>query len=432
MKKVLIISYYWPPSGGAGVQRWVKLTNYLSQLGVKCFVLTVDENKSSYTQFDHSLLNDIHPEVEVIKTDSFEIINWFSKFFGKKNVPTAGFSNVNNSSIKQKLINSIRSNFFIPDPRNGWNKYAFKAAKEIIEREGIKNVITTSPPHSTQLIGDKLKKEYNINWIADFRDPWTDIYYYSILQHSFISHKINSNYEKKIIENCDQLITVSEGLKSIFGSKTKKKISKKVHIVPNGFDPKDFINLKKQINKQQFIITYTGTMSDIYNPYSFIKVLNTVVNSSISKFEIILKIVGNISKGIQEAILTSNIKFEFVSEVPHSEINQYQKDSDMLLLVIPETENSKGILTGKLFEYLASENPIMCLGEKNGDASKIIEMTNTGKSFDRSDIVGIEAYLKKSILEKEKGNVFRSNMIEVAKYSRLVQADYLAKNVLFD
>ncbi|MDA9313024.1 glycosyltransferase, partial [Vicingaceae bacterium] len=263
MKKLLLITYYWPPSGGAGVQRWLKLSKYLALQGTEVHILTVDPEKASYTTIDHSLLKDVHPKLHIHQTDSFEIINYYSKVVGKKNVPSAGFSNVNNESIVQKTVNSLRSNLFIPDPRKGWNKYAYKKAEEILTKYNIQTVITTSPPHSTQLIGLKLKERLNTNWIADLRDPWTDIYYYHLLGHSKWSKSKDKNLEKNVIERSDKILTVSKGLSEIFSSKSDQKILDKIKLIPNGFDPDDFsqpLDLSKQDN--YFVIAYTGTMSN--------------------------------------------------------------------------------------------------------------------------------------------------------------------------
>jgi len=194
MQKVLIITYYWPPSGGAGVQRWVKLSKYLSRIEIEPIVLTVDERYASYTQIDESLLKDIPEDIKVYKTKSFEPIRLYSRFVGMKNVPTAGFSNVDRSKKSLKLLSWLRSNLFIPDPRKGWNKYAFSMAEKIIKEENIRTVITTSPPNSTQLIGLRLRREWGIKWIADFRDPWTDIYYYDNLGQSDRSKRIDLVY----------------------------------------------------------------------------------------------------------------------------------------------------------------------------------------------------------------------------------------------
>ncbi len=195
-QKLLIISYYWPPSGGPGVQRWLKNTKYLVKHGVQPYVITVDEKYASYFQVDESLEKEVDPGVNVYKTRSFEILNLYKKFSRDGHLPTSGFSNAGATSMKQKITTALRSNLFIPDPRRGWNRYAFRQAKALIRTEGIDTVLTTSPPHSSQLIGLKLKRQMGVRWIADFRDPWTDIYYYSDFGHSRLSSYLDGRMEK--------------------------------------------------------------------------------------------------------------------------------------------------------------------------------------------------------------------------------------------
>lgn len=421
MKKLLIIAYYWPPSGGAGVQRWLKLSKYLSDLGVEVHVITVDENYASYTQTDQSLLHDIHPKVKVYKTKSFEPINIYARLVGKENVPTAGFANVDSASFKQKLVTSIRSNFFIPDPRKGWKKYAVRKAIEVIQKENIKTVITTSPPHSVQLIGLALKKKLGIKWIADFRDPWTDIYYYQLLRHTAYSKYFDSKYERMVLENSDQIITVSQGCKDSFLSKTDKISSEKIQLIPNGFDHTDFENLEKEKNNI-FTITYTGTISDQYEPQIFFDALQDLTQkyqNAAFKFQLI----GSLSPRIKSYLEPLKFEFEFIPTVPHSEINQYQKQADLLFLAIPNVSFAKGILTGKLFEYLGTHNKILALGPEDSDAASILKQCNAGEIFDRKNKQPIFDYLEKSyqtFLNKEEEKV---NELEIQKFTRQYQAN---------
>jgi hypothetical protein len=185
MKKVLIITYYWPPSGGAGVQRWLKFAKYLPEYGWEPIILTIDPAYAAYPVTDDSLISEIPSTVKVFTTPAVDYFSIYKK--DKSRIPTAGFANSRENTVKDKILRFIRGNFFIPDPRKGWNGFAFKKACEIIETEGIKHVITTSPPHSTQLIGTKIKRKYpEIKWIADLRDPWTDIYYYDQFYPTFI------------------------------------------------------------------------------------------------------------------------------------------------------------------------------------------------------------------------------------------------------
>lgn len=420
-KKVLIISYYWPPSGGAGVQRWLKLSKYLVRMDVDVFVLTVDPKKSSYHVFDYSLEKDIDPRITIFKTNSFEPINIYSKLVGKENVPTAGFSNVDNQKLSQKLVNGIRSNLFIPDPRIGWKKYAISKAKELIKQYGINNLITTSPPHSTQMIGRDLKKQFGgeLNWIVDFRDPWTDIYYYDLLQHSALSHYINSNYERSVIEGADKIITVSEGFKSIFLSKSNKIESSKISVIPNGYDKEDFKNVDKTRYKNDiFTIRYTGTMAENYKPFVFFDALSLIVKNN-PEVNFIFESVGILSQVIKNYIESLEIPYKYIPSVPHSEVVDYQSGADLLLLVIPLVNKGEGIVPGKVFEYMASKTPIICISDDTYDVNSILEETNSGKAFNRDSVQ--EIY--EEILSSYDNNNTDTDDCQIIKYSRLRQAE---------
>ena len=386
-KKVLILSYYWPPSGGAGVQRWVKLTKYLSSLDVECHVLTVDPRYASYTSFDTSLQDDIAPEVKVHTTKSFDPLTWYGRLVGRDKIPAGGFSNVNTKSWKFKWMARIRSHLFIPDPRVGWNRYAFKKAKEIIEREGIQTVLTTSPPHSTQLIGLSLKRwKPTLKWIVDLRDPWTDIYYYDLLGHSKWSHKKNLALEKAVLEECDQLVTVGKGMKQLMES--KGIIGSKVNVIYNGFDHEDFINLTKHSSKTISIV-YTGTMAASYKPQMLFEVLAKL--KSDHDFELVF--IGQVDELVINDSNKYDLPIKFIATIPHKEVNQEQVNADLLLLIIPHTSNEREIITGKLFEYLATDNPILCIGPKDGDAAAIIKEEDRGMTFERTEAVALHKWL---------------------------------------
>ncbi|CAG5084554.1 hypothetical protein CRYO30217_02497 [Parvicella tangerina] len=392
---MLIITYYWPPSGGAGVQRWLKLSKYLSQIGVEVHVLTVDEKYASYPHLDESLNNDIRKEVEVIKTKAINYFSLYERLVGKDKVPKAGFSNVDVKKKSNKLLSSIRSHLFIPDPRKGWNRYAYSAAVEVIESKNITNVITTSPPHSTQLIGLKLKKKFpHINWIADLRDPWTDIYYYQLLGHSKFSHEIDKGYERDVLRGADLITTVSDGLREMFLSKGAgfDLNEEKIKVISNGFDAEDFKELNG-VDDDIFSIVYTGTMSEQYEPHVFLNAYAKLCKEVSGKVE--LKFVGKLSNAISTYMKEAGITYEFFPQVPHDEIVNYQLNATILLLVIPNVANSKGIITGKLFEYLASQNQLLVIGPKDGDAAAFVEKAGAGHTFSRDEGEEIYQYLKK-------------------------------------
>ncbi|MEZ4897109.1 MAG: hypothetical protein R2806_09750 [Saprospiraceae bacterium] len=231
-KKLLIITYYWPPSGGAGVQRWVKLSKYLPKYGIEPIVLTVDSGSASYQDLDPSLNDEVREDLRVIRTRSFEPINWYKRLFGGKDLPSGGFANVGRLTWKKKLMFALRSNLLIPDPRIGWKNYAYRSAQKLLRSESIAAILTTSPPHSVQLIGNKLKRKTDIPWIVDLRDPWTDIYYYDTLRHSAWSHLRNTRMERAVLENGDHFLTVSEDLKQLFCRKTSRPLSRFLTFYP--------------------------------------------------------------------------------------------------------------------------------------------------------------------------------------------------------
>ncbi|MDQ3291715.1 MAG: hypothetical protein M3Q05_10540, partial [Bacteroidota bacterium] len=207
---VLFFAYYWPPSGGAGVQRCLKFVKHLPEFQLTPTVITVDEKKGAYPVLDNSLGADVPASVKVIRTNTSEPFEYYKKLTGKKEIPYGGFANQNNQSLVQKIFNFIRGNLFIPDARVGWNRYAIAAGKKLLQSQPFEAIVTTSPPHSSQLIGLKLKKEFpHIKWIADMRDPWTDIYYYKELNHTTLARQLDASYEKAVIEGADAILVTS-------------------------------------------------------------------------------------------------------------------------------------------------------------------------------------------------------------------------------
>ena len=383
VKKVLLITYYFPPSGGAGVQRWLKTIKYLPEFGVETIVLTVDPQVASYPQVDESLCKEVPDFVKVYKTKTKEILSIYKKVSPQKQVPYGGFANEPNPTLLQKVSRFIRGNFFLPDPRRGWNKYALAKAKEIIEQEGIETIITTSPPHSTQLIGLEFKRLYpHIKWVADLRDPWTDIYYNEDLYPTRWAKKCNLRYESSVLQNADRIITVSEDCRRLFAGKVDvTTFANKISIIPNGFDESDFIGdeVSEELGvtsgaSNLKILSYIGVMAPQYDLVP-LKALAT------GRKDIMLRFVGVVSNEIRYEIQSWGVQTEFVPYVSHAEAVAYMQSADSLLLFIPNVPNNEGILTGKLFEYLASERNILLFGPENGDAMKLIKECEAGECY---------------------------------------------------
>ncbi len=425
-KKILIITYYWPPSGGAGVQRWLKYSRYLLDCGITPLVVTVDAQKAAYPVIDNSLLYEIPKEVKVHATDTFEPFEVYRIVSRKKQIPFAGFANEGKVTLFKKVVRFIRGNFFIPDARKGWNKYAFAKCCELIEKEKIDTILVTSPPQSSQLIGLQLKKKYQLKWIADIRDPWTDIYYYDKLLHTKRSRKKDLRYEREVLENADKVIVVSNAIKNMFSAKSEKINSDKIHVIPNGFDENDF-RIATPDASPDFIITYTGTITGDYKIETFLIALKKLIEQNKAvKFK--LRFVGSVSGEIKN-LLEKNLKFnsEIIPHVAHAESVKYLLSSTLLLLAIPDVKDNEGILTGKLFEYLASQKPILCLGPQQGEAAQIIAECAAGKTFNYAAENEIFNDLDSNFQKWKSAVDMRIKSATYKKYSRQIQAKKIAE-----
>jgi glycosyltransferase involved in cell wall biosynthesis len=438
MKKVLIITYYWPPSGGAGVQRWLKFSNYFLEFDIQPIVITVDDTLASYPLLDESLWKEVPESIQVIRTKTKEPFGIYKKVAGKPQIPSGGFASGNTSSFKDALMRFFRGNFFIPDARMGWNRFAYEAACEIIRKEKPAAIITSSPPHSTQLIGLKLKKQFGIPWIADMRDPWTDIYYYKKLLHTPIAKWIDKNYERKVLENADKVVVVSESIRGSFLRKSKLIKPDNLVVIPNGYDEKDFLrtdsfgeNKISVQNENRFIITYTGTIAESYSPYQFFNAIGALIKNN-PDANVLFRFIGSMPKEMHDFLKSISwaAQFEYIPYSPHGKVVEYMLSSSVLYLAIPQAEGNKGILTGKLFEYLAARKPVIATGPADGDAAAIISSCNAGKMFEANDEKGILPHLQ-NLLNEWKINKNISIGSEVyKKYSRKALARQFAELVI--
>jgi len=428
VKKVLFITYYWPPSGGAGVQRSLKFVKYLPEFGYSPVVLTVNPEKASYPVLDKTLASEISANTPVHTTGSFEPLRLLSVFTKKENIPYGGFANQNKEKWTQRMLRFIRGNFFIPDARVGWVNHAVRKASHLIRTEEISHLVVSSPPHSSQLIGLRLKKKFpKLKWLADLRDPWTDIYYYGDLLHTNAAKKLDRRYERQVLENCDAAMVVSRDIKELFVSKSDKIIPSKIHVIPNGFDESDF-RMQDGPPQDVFRITYVGTMAGSYDPEIFFSALDSF-RKKFKQIPFTLRFVGSSSAAVSNLIHRFQLQdlCEFIPHVAHEEAIRYMKSSTALLLVIPAVERANGILTGKLFEYIGAKRPVIAVGPAGGEAAAILNECNAGKMFNRKDTVALENYLEELCRQWESNPKFEIQSAGTTKYSRRAQADALSK-----
>jgi glycosyltransferase involved in cell wall biosynthesis len=372
MKKVLVITYYWPPSGGSGVQRWLKFVKYFRDFGIEPVILTVDPAHATFPALDNSLEKEIPKGVEIFKTKASSPFGLYTKILGKK-APQSGFAGELKPTMIERIMRFIRGNFFIPDARIGWNKHAIKTASEIIDKYQIKHVITTSPPHSTQLIGLELKNKFNIHWISDLRDPWTDIYYNKELFRTIFAKKKDELLEALCLKHADQIVVVSNSIARLFEKKNPSILSK-VSIIPNGFDESDFENVET-IDIETNYISYIGNLGPNYPIDAFLKSFQTFIEIQPNWK---LRFVGNVFEEVKTSIKNLELLnyVEFIPYVAHRKAIEFMLNSKALLLIIPNSLENKGILTGKLFEYMAAKKPIIYIGPEEGDAATILRNTS--------------------------------------------------------
>ena len=426
MKKILFLSYYWPPSGGPGVQRALKFVKYFPDFNIFPTVVTVDENQASYPLIDKSLNKEVSSKLKVIRTASFEPLSIYRRFNKRKEIPYSGFVNIDKNTFFQKISRFIRGNFFIPDARVGWVNYAYKSALKELSSQKIDAIITTSPPHSSQLIGLKLKTKTGLPWIADLRDPWTDIFFYNDFYHLPYAKRLDKKYERQVLEKADHIIVTSQATKELYLTKSDQLKADKISVIPNGYDEFDFAK-KVSFSEKEFIITYSGTIADQQQIDTLLKAISNIRKKHAST-PIKLRFVGNVSEGIQGKLTKNGIDdiCEFVGYLPHADSIDYLLKSSILLLVIPKVKNNSGLsatkalslnVPGKIFEYLASRKPIICIGPEDCNVNDYINECAAGKTFDYENIK-VEDYLEELFLKwKENPNLNLSNN-EYKKYSR--------------
>ena len=422
MKKVLIITYYWPPAGGAGVQRVLKYAKYLPQFGWEPIILTVNSPDSPIE--DLSLLNDIPVGTKVYKTNSLEPFNFYKKITGKSSdskISSDVLVDKANSSLMEKISKWIRLNVFIPDAKIGWIPYGVKSGLKIINDEKIDIIFSSSPPHTVQIIAKKLAAKTKLKWVADFRDPWVEIVHYQNVKRSILTNIIDRKCEKSVLKNANIVVTISNDIVNLFKSKVENQ---KYAIIPNGYDESDFTDT--QIKKKDFFsIAYTGVITKTRVPYAFIKSLKRFVNE-FGTDKIKLVIAGKSCKEFKEAIAENELNF-LVDEkgfIAHHESTKLLQSADALLLVIDNVPNNKGFLTGKLFEYLGAKTPIYALGPIDGDANEILKESNSGKMIDYEDIEGAFKLIVEMYQNWNSG--ISDYKYNVEKFSRKKQAEELS------
>ena len=420
-KKVLILTYYWPPSGGSGVQRWMYFAKHLKSLGWEPIVVTVDEEKASYGVLDESLNQEVDG-IRVIKTSTREPLQLYSRLTTgskKKGIPQG---EVKRKSVFGKLSAFIRGNFFIPDARIGWVPFALKAARKIVAKEQITTIITTGPPHSSHLIGLQLQKEFKVNWFVDFRDPWSDVFYNKDLYRRSRAVSKDLKLELQVLQAAQGIITTVDG--RLHESLIEKAPAQKFYALPNGFDSELMNRVTVEKNSHYLHVVYTGLLTH-NQPYNGVfKILNDLSATQPIK----LSLAGNIAPDIINEIKISFPKIDtiFHGYLSHKEAVGLMKSANLLINFIFIGAQTQ-MISGKILEYIATEIPILSIGNPDSEAAKFLEQGTAAVMLDQSNLKEMRLFIDTVISQKD---TLHNEFPSLEKWSREALTKRLIEEIL--
>ena len=412
MKRVLVVTYYWPPSGGSGVQRWVKFAKYLPQEGWEPVIYTPENPE--YTAIDHTLEAEIPHTVEIIRRPITEPYNLYRKLMGKgastdMKTLTAGASggavteiSSGKKSFKQRLSLWIRGNLFVPDPRVGWVKPSVRFLKKYLAEHPVDVIVTTGPPHSMHLIGQRLHKELGIPWIPDFRDPWSRMYYLKHLPMSARTWRRLRAMEQSVLDDCSTVLAVTPLVQDEFRAQTKTPVA----MITNGYDGGDF---EQAVEPDGFFnIVHTGLFAADGNPLNLWKALGVKAWADPDfKAALRLRLVGKVDREVYDAIEEAGLKNNLVDLGYRDHLAAVREQLAATVLVLPLRNDPeyRPILPGKLFEYLASRRPILGIGQEDGAMARVLADTGAGVTAGWDNLDAIRAFIDKAWEQFKAGGV---------------------------
>ncbi len=390
MKHVLIVTYYFPPSGGPGVQRVLKFTQYLLEFGWRPVILTVRD--ADYPARDESLLQEIPSEAIVFRTPILEPYDLYRRLTGKKKGTPVDVNTIprpgEKRSVQERFAEFIRATMFIPDARIGWLRPAVKEAMSIIREHDIKAIYSSSPPYTCAMIARKLKRKTGLPWIAGFRDPWTG--FLSTPKRWWLPAMIDRHFERTVFSECDKMDVAWEGILKDFHRKYPAIPTDKAHHLPNGFDSKDFPAVEV-LDREHFTVTYTGSLYGKRNPAKFFAAVASLVEAGrIDVNKIRLRFIGRFGAEVREMFEHPVLRSAIVVQeyMPHAESVRHLFESDALLMIVDDFQGNEEIVPGKVYEYIGSGRPVITLAPI-GAVTKVIEETQSGRCARSQDIAGI-------------------------------------------
>lgn len=427
--RVLLVSYYFPPSGGSGVQRPTKFAKYLPQSGWDVTVLTVDPKYASYPDLDDDMVNELPDSVDIVRTRAWDPYNIYARLLGKdkQDAIVVHMSDTDAPGWKDHLARWVRANVFVPDARVGWVRYAVKEAVELYQEEPYDVVLTTGPPHSVHLIGKRLARRIGVPWVADFRDPWTGIFYRADMPVFPLVDRYEKRLEKSVLTEADEVVVVSMKDKHDFEKLTGRTVS----YIPNGYDPEDFHGAgdnrrtdSTNFERNRFVLGYVGVLDEPSNPQHLWTALG---NASGALPEVSISITGRAEEGVLRQIREAGLNVISNGYLPHEDAVRAMHDCSLLFFCVYKGEENRYLVPAKLYEYLATGVPILGVGPVDGEAAKILDECGAGKMFDYRDRQGMTDYLMQHYEAWERGQPVSGAPIEhVQKYSRIALTEQLA------
>ena len=415
MKRVLVIAYYWPPSGGSGVQRWVKFCKYLPQEGWQPVVFAPEN--ADYPSLDPSLEADLPKDLEVLRGRIWEPYAAYRKLLGGKNASTQVTEiSSGKKTWKQRLSLWIRANLFVPDPRVGWVKPSVKTLKAYLTEHPVDVIVTTGPPHSVHLIGLQLHKALGTPWIPDFRDPWSRMYYLKYLPMTEKTWNKLRRQEQTVLDSCSTVLTCTPLVQEEFQAQTHTPVA----CITNGFDEADFAERLLPRWDGHFNITHTGLFAADGNPLALWKVLGILAASEPGfREDLRIRLVGKVDKEILESIKAAGLSANVVALGPqnHATAILEQRAATILLLPMRNDAQYRPILPGKLFEYLAARRPILGIGQEDGAMARVLFSAKAGITADWEDTAPMRAFLANAWRQHCEGGVPATNG-DISPYTR--------------
>ena len=394
-RRVLVLTYYFPPSGGPGVQRILKFVKYLPGAGWTPSVVTVEDG--TYPAHDPSLAADVPERAEVHRTRSWDPYQLYAWWTGQSrdDAVVQGSVEGDEAGWKPWLARWVRANVFLPDARVGWVPFAVGRGRQLLSSGRFDAVLTTGPPHSTHLAGAALQALTGTPWLADFRDPWTDINYYQELPHTRWAQRLDEALERLVLRRAQAVTTVSPGWRDLLSRNVERAERNRFHVIQNGFDEADVDPAQHAVDEDVFSVTHVGSLYASRNPTGLWRALQKLRDETAVP-DLRIRLVGMVDPPVRAAIRRHDLDdvTEFVSYVPHDEAVAYMQRAGLLLLSIEDFPAATGMLTGKIYEYLVSGRPVLGVGPPEGDAAVLLDKTGGGELFGWADTAGMASFVR--------------------------------------